>query len=253
MVHDARRSLHLQRHDLARHIAANQDLVCTTAADDRHHHLVRSGQDIEHIVAFQPVDFGLFQPLEADVQASAIDALIGDDEIVRNFGPKHDNRVDARTTVDLQRCVDVVKEAVIAIAAKDLCFLAPSLAGGFGAQDESTHDEGVIATFAIKLGQALVREHIHRVVAQTAIDDHRQAVAIRQEALRGIDRFKGISDGDERHLAARSEQLADLEEIIPCTAIQREDGPGVVAVEGIRPAQRHRIRHVLHIARMSAP
>ena len=129
---------------------------------------------------------------EADRQAGAEHAVLGDHEVVAELGADDDHGVEAVAAVDVDRRIDGVLHQVGACAAGDVRALALRLLRA--GQGEGADLEDIVA--------ALRRSAAARPCCGTrrsgrspsaAVDGHRLADAVGQEAARGLD------GGEHRH------------------------------------------------------
>ena len=139
--------------------------------------------------------------------------------------------VEAVAAVDVHRRVDRVLDLVGAGAAaqvgqRAVVFLRPG-------ERERLDDERVVAVVAVQVQHGEVVEDDEVVVADPAVDRHRERDAVAQPALRRVDRGEDVLDGDAGELrrAARAVQLADLEEVVALVAVDRDRRARVVHVE----------------------
>ena len=81
---------------------------------------------------------------------------------------------------------------------------------------ERLDEERVVAGVAEQVQRVEVVEDDEVVVADAAVDRHRLADAVREPALRRLDRREDVlgRDAGERGRAARAVELADLEEVV---------------------------------------
>ena len=230
VIYDTRATLDLKRHDIGHDVACDADKVRSQAADNRHGHVGCCRLHIEAVVAFKAVNFGSLNCFKADVQTRAKDALFGDQEAVISLGAKNDNRVGPCPAINRKWCVDIVKEAVIAAAAKGFGIAAACDLGRITFQNEGTDHEDIVTVFAKQLGQTFIRIDVERVITQATKDDHRVAVAYRQEALGGFIGLDLVAKGNIRKHAIRTKHLADLERVHTCATIKRDDRRCIVGV-----------------------
>ena len=203
--------------------AADVEGVAAAAADDFQRRAGAGALDEEAVVALERVDDNLLQPGEGDVEAGAVDAAVGDDEIVAEFGADHGQGVEAVTAVDAHRRVDGVGHEVGALPAVDVGV------GRFGVVridlDESAHGEGVVVFVAKQEQLGLVAVDGEIVVADAAEQGGALRHAVGKEAARDLGGlevvFLGQPVGGIAAIAERLVDLAHLEGVGPGVA---EDG-----------------------------
>ena len=156
MVHEGRCALDFQRHDIGCYIATNVDGIAAHTTNNRRRNLRRCGKNVEGIVALQTINFGQFKALKTDVQTRTVDALIRQQEAVVFFCAQDDNLIDTCATINLQRRVNVVKNAVITGATKELGIARARCFGVVRFKNERSHNKQIVAVFAKEFGQRLV-------------------------------------------------------------------------------------------------
>src|SRR5262249_53664140 len=82
--------------------------------DDAHRHAGRRAQHVDRVVAFERIDLQHLDVLVGDGQPGAKDAVVGDDDVVGEFGAEDDQLVEAAAAVYRDRRVDVVLDLVVA-------------------------------------------------------------------------------------------------------------------------------------------
>ena len=102
---------------------------------------------------------------------------------------------------------------------------------------EGADDEGIVAVVAVEAQLGLVTVDLERIVAATAVNDHREADAATQLAARVSMVRRSSSGATSAGSRGRAEDLADLEGIVARAAIERGDGAVVVAGEVVVAAQ----------------
>ncbi|EGF30373.1 hypothetical protein IMCC9480_1577 [Oxalobacteraceae bacterium IMCC9480] len=219
-------------HDGGSDVAADVDGVIAQPADEGCDHAGGGAQHKEMVIAFESVDFEFFGIAEVDIEACALHAVFGDDKVIRQFGTKHDDRIDAAAAVDADRGVDVVFDMVVAAAAADQG-VGYRQAAGTVLDRKGAHDELVIAVFAKQFQWCLVAVDREAVVAIATEHSSGKTDAARQETKRGFYGADFIAGGDLRRDAVLAEHLAELEPIGTAAAIERGQRGIVIDVERI--------------------
>ncbi len=220
-------------------VAGHVEGVAAEPAEDLGDELLARALDEEPVVALGAVDAQQLDVDEVDVEAGAEHAVLGDHEVVAELGADHDDRVEPVTAVDVHRRVHRVLYEVRTSSAGDVGALALGLLRA--GQGEGADLEGVLTEAAIQLQHRLVVEGHEPVVARAAVDGHRLADAVGQEAPGRLDVGEDVvRQGDTRRIgvailvgvdlvtAGRLVELSDLEGVVSGTAVERRHGPRVI-------------------------
>ena len=260
MVDRGAGSVGIERHHLAGDVTADVERVAPRAAVQDGHHAGRRGQDEEVVVATETVDLDLLDVGVGDEQTGALHPVLADHEVVVGLGADHDHRVEARAAVDAHRGVDVVGDVVVAGTAVDQGLRRPRL-GRVGGKQEGADVERVVPGLAEQLQGGLVAVDAEGVVAGAAVHGGRVADAAREPVvdrrlvvlgnllgrveldLLGGDRV-AWGHGRQGRGAVGAEQLAELEEIVARTTVDRGQRAVVVDVELIVAAAPDHVQQV---------
>ena len=265
VVDHAAAALQLAAGDRLGDVATDAEAVAAQAANQARGHAERRAQHEEVVVAFEAVDLDHLDVGKPHRQAGTKDAVLGDDDVVSEFGAQHDHLVEAAAAVDRHRCIDVVLNLIVALSRTDggggvggeaAAKLGNRHAAGIALdhavdgdrQCKGAHDELVIAGIAFQTEFRLVRIDRELVVAIAALGDQWHVVARAQIAARGADGGEFVTDhqATDRLVALGAEDLADLEVVVTLAAVQRGDCSVVVdhevvvaalAIDGHAPVQ----------------
>ncbi len=233
--------LRIERHggrsrddDARRHIAAHDEGVAARPAVKRGHHPCLCAEHVEGVVAFHAVDCERLDAGEGDIDASAVDAVLGNDEHVVRRGADDYERVESGTPLDGDRGVEIVFDRVGP---------RPALHADVRARrdQEGADYERVVAAAAVHVEVGLVGIDLEGVRAGAAVEHGRLVDAVGQVAggLRrqhGRERVSGKpADVSGERVASREGRrgvkLSDLE---PVVAVARVDGQQRgIAVHGV--------------------
>ncbi len=218
--------------DFAGDIATDREGIRPAATDNAGDHIGIGRQDIESVITLHPVNFCGFDIGISDAETCARNTGVSDQEGVRSFGSKHRYRINPSATVDLDRSIDVVQEGVVTAAPQCISQTAARNCRAV-LQKERAQNEAVVPVFAHKTQIGLVGINAEDVFAFAAINQHRQRVADRQEALRGLIGLHLVAHGHIGADTGRAEHLTDLEGVIALTAVQRHQSAGIVRIEAV--------------------
>ena len=206
VVDDAAAAFDVTRHHFAGDVTGDVDLVVAQAADDPRGHVRLGAEHVDRVIAFEGVDLEHLDVLVGHRQAGTEDALVGDDDVVGEFGAKDHQLVEAVAPIDRDRRVDVVFDLVAAGAGADL---------GFGGGGETRRQLGprnhLLGIDPVDLGVAGdlhglgEREGAHReqVVAVVAFQAHHGLVAVDREGVVAL-----AALGQQRRRGARAQPAA---------------------------------------------
>ena len=221
----------VDRHRLARRIAADVEGVAPQAAVDRRRQIRTRRQHDEAVVALQAVDLELLDAEELDEQPRAEDAVVRDDEGVAELRPDDHDLVQAGPAVDAHRGVLGVLDEVRAQAALDVRQLLVRVDRLRALQREGPHGEAVVPRPALQDQARRVVEHDEAVLTAATEDRRVLADPVAQEAARRLHGVEHVVlERDLGELAQRGEHLTDLEAVIAAAGVDRRDR--AVVVEG---------------------
>ena len=217
--------------DDRRRFAGHEDGVFAETAEDLGDELLAGALDEDAVVAFRGVDAQRFDVDEADRQPGAEYAVLGDHEVVAELGSDDHHRVEPVAAVDVDGRVDGIHHQVGAGAAAEIRALALRFLRSH--QREGAYFEGIVPALAVELQHGLVVEDHEQVVPETAVDRHRLADAVGQEAARRLDGGETVVERFDLDVGfgrrpLRAEDLADLERVVAEFAVDRQFGRGVV-------------------------
>ena len=120
VVDGARHAFEFARDDVLLDIAGDFDDVGAKAADDAVSHAEGGRLHVELVVAFEAIDLDHLDRAVAHVQPGAVDRLVGDRDVVGEFGGENHELVESGAALDRDRRVDVVAYLVLAAAGTDI-------------------------------------------------------------------------------------------------------------------------------------
>jgi hypothetical protein len=212
-------------------LAVDEEGVAAEIADNAGGEGLASAENEEPVVALGTAHLDLLDIDEADVEAGAKNAVLGDHEIVAELGADHDHGVEAVAAVDGDGGVDRVGDEVGVGAAADVGALAQVLLGTD--EGKCLDQETVVTALPVGREYRLVVEDDELVLAVTGIDRQVDADAVAEEAAGGLDRGVHVlgRDAGLRSRALRLVELADLEEVVAVAGVDRDRRAGVIEVE----------------------
>ena len=126
--------------DIQCHITSDHKIITAKTTDHLGHHVVTGTEYIESIITLKAIHLnGLFNTINLDIQAGAKYALFRDNECIVFLGTDNDHSIEAQSTVDAYRSINVVLEVIVITAT-----LGDNLVLG----DECADEEGIITGFA---------------------------------------------------------------------------------------------------------
>ena len=165
MVDGAADAQQIVADDIHIDITSYIESVAAAVADQHSSPLITGAEHIEIVIPLHSIQSDLLDVLVTDVQASAIHTILGDHEVIMEFGADYHNSIFTISTIDADRCIDDIIDLVIALTAVDI---GHGLLGKFIKDDEGPYDEGVVIVVAFQPEHCQIVIHLEDILTIAA-------------------------------------------------------------------------------------